>query len=110
MRRAKTVVGQREIWIEFARPLEVLDRCIAVFQRNGAENEAREEIAATQIFFIGRGVISVRLRHADLFCRREFETQALDYALRDRVLYGDDVCGGRVNPIAPQNVARKYIQ
>src|SRR6185436_20645532 len=56
MARAQAVISQAKLRIEFDRAAKMSDGRIAILGRDGAEDEAREAIAAAQEFVVGFGV------------------------------------------------------
>ena len=98
-------MGQREVRIELDRAVEMFDGAVAIVARQRAEDETRKQIAATQILLVSDGILRRRLRDADLLRRTEPDAQSFDDSLGDRVLHRDDVRGGRVDAIAPQQLA-----
>src|ERR1041385_8440539 len=89
--RAEPVVREREVWIELNSALEMLDRAVAIFLRQRAEDETRKQIAPAQGLFVRGWVASRSFAGADLLMRAQLDAQALDDALCDRVLKHDDV-------------------
>ena len=90
-RSAQTVVGQREVWIELNITLEMRDGYIAVLRRQSAKYETLKQFAPAQVLFVCSRVLSRGGGDLVLFGRTEFDAQALDNALCDRVLKDNDV-------------------
>src|SRR5438128_5040838 len=102
---AETVISKSEFRIQLNRAGKVFDGRVAILRRDGAKDEARKSIAATQIFFIGFSVDRRRLRQASLFVGTQLQTQPIDDAPGDFVLHRDDVIRRSIDAIAPNNFA-----
>ncbi len=85
-------------------------RRVAVFGRDRAEDEAREEVAPAQVFLVSRGALRGGPRDARLLVVRQLQSQPVNDALRDGVLHGEDVARGSINAVAPQQVAAHHVE
>src|ERR1051325_3064308 len=84
-------MGERVGRVKLCRTAEMLDRVRDVLLRERAIDEAREIVAATQVLFVCFRVDGQGARELPLLCGRQLYAQAVNDALRDGVLHGDDV-------------------
>ncbi len=107
---AETAVGQCEVRVEIDGVLEVLDRRVNVFSRERAGYEAAKVVAAAQVFFPGLGIVSHAPAEFFLLVIRQLETQAFENTLGDAVLQRENITALGVDAIAPEDLARQYIE
>ena len=88
----------------------MFDRRVTVVSRHGTKDKARKAIAPAQVFFISLCVNRCRLSQNFFFIRTQFQPQAIHDSFCNLVLHGDDVFGGSINAIAPDNFAALAIE
>ena len=98
------IMRESEGGIEFNRTLEMRDGRVAILTLERAEDETTEEVAPAQVFFVSFRVLCRAARHINLLIRAQLNPQAIDDALRDGILNGDDVFGFGIYAVAPENV------
>src|SRR5262249_41417368 len=105
MARAETVVRQGEFVIQFNRPVEMRNRRVTIVRRHGSKDKPGKAIATAQVLIVSFGINSLRLGQAGLFIRTQFNSQSIDNAFSNLVLYRDDVVSRRIYTIAPDDLA-----